>query len=124
MESAPEGMAVLQRGDHTVGLDWGVIMNQTVKTYQNSERLPWEEDRRSGSMEKMVHDAEAREGRRANKMENGDHCRWGQVGEQQKANLHWQTHSDWSKDQRGHQLDGSRVFLLRCVEHLEEHDEV
>ena len=99
MERAQEGVAALQRGDHTIGLDWVVIMKQVVKTYQSSESLPPEEGRRSGSMEKVGYDAKAKEGRRINRGENGAHARWGRVGEWHKANLHWQTYSDCYKDQ-------------------------
>lgn len=70
----------------TVGLDWVVIVKQTVKSTENFESLR-DEGRRSGSMEKVVSDAEAREDGRMKRREDGTHSRGGTMGEQHKSKV-------------------------------------
>lgn len=57
--AAQEGIAILERGDHTNGLGWVMRANQEVM--RKSNNLSQEKERRPGSMEQVGLVPEARE---------------------------------------------------------------
>ena len=74
-------MAILGWGDYPNGLEWVVIVKQTVMSNWNSESLHQEKEKMAGSMEKVRLDPEAWEDGRMKRGESETRPRWGTVGE-------------------------------------------